>query len=241
MIYKIMKDEVIKMNTNYNRDAFVRSLEKLCLLHREIFSFAEDIAYDVEKAVPEDFDPVMYFRFKPVYTFEAYGNSNEHLNHRYDTNPIFDKNGFLLKATPTGFNSTLSDITEGYELWLLDDMTLAVTYFYDTKVCVGDKFEAVIYRCYLKDGLYKFGYQFYEDEFIAHIEYVIAESLCYNTECNNKCDECEYGEIISEYKSNLDDVADDEDDYDDYGFEESGSECVGHECEDCPYKDSCTL
>lgn len=43
------------------------------------------------------------------------------------------------------------------------------------------------------------------------------------TECDNKCDECKYGEIISEY----------EDDYDD--------ECIGDECDDCPYKDKCTL
>ena len=57
------------MNTNYNREAFVCSLEKLCLLHRGIFSFSEDVTCDVKKAVPEGFDPLMYFTFKPVYTF----------------------------------------------------------------------------------------------------------------------------------------------------------------------------
>lgn len=114
------------MNTNYNREAFVCSLEKLCLLHRGIFAFSEDVIYAVKKAVPEGFDPLMYFTFKPVYTFEAYGNSNEHLNGRYDTNPIFDKNAYMLDVNVTGLTSNLSDITEGYELWLLDDMTLAV-------------------------------------------------------------------------------------------------------------------
>ena len=196
------------MNTNYNREAFVRSLEKLCLLHRGIFAFSEDVIYDVKK---------------PVYTFEAYGNSNEHLNGRYDTNPIFDKNAYMLDVNVTGLTSNLSDITEGYELWLLDDMTLAVTYFYNMKVRSKDKFEAVTYRFFMKDGLYKFGYDFEEDAFLGRIEYIIAKELCCNTECDNKCDECKYGEIISEY----------EDDYDD--------ECIGDECDDCPYKDKCTL
>ena len=165
----------------------------------------------------------MYFTFKPVYTFEAYGNSNEHLNGRYDTNPIFDKNAYMLDVNVTGLTSNLSDITEGYELWLLDDMTLAVTYFYNMKVRSKDKFEAVTYRFFMKDGLYKFGYDFEEDAFLGRIEYIIAKELCCNTECDNKCDECKYGEIISEY----------EDDYDD--------ECIGDECDDCPYKDKCTL
>ena len=211
------------MNTNYNREAFVRSLEKLCLLHRGIFAFSEDVTYDVKKAVPEGFDPLMYFTFKPVYTFEVYGNSNENLNGRYDTNPIFDKNAYMLDVNVTGLTSNLSDITEGYELWLLDDMTLAVTYFYNMKVRSKDKFEAVTYRYFMKDGLYKFGYDFEEDAFLGKIEYIIAKELCCNTECDNKCEECKYGEIISEY----------EDDFDD--------ECIGDECDDCPYKDNCTL
>ena len=75
----------------------------------------------------------------------------------------------------------------------------------------------------MKDGLYKFGDNFEEEAFLGKIEYIIAKELCCNTECDNKCDECKYGEIISEY----------EDDYDD--------ECIGDECDDCPYKDKCTL
>ena len=60
-IQNFKKDEVKTMSTNYNREAFVRSLEKLCLLHRGIFAFSEDVTYDVKKAVPEGFDPLMYF------------------------------------------------------------------------------------------------------------------------------------------------------------------------------------
>ena len=110
----------------------------------------------MKKAV-QGFDPLMYFTFKPVYTFEVYGNSNENLNGRYDTNPIFDKNAYMLDVNFTGLTSNLSDITEGYELWLLDDMTLAVTYFYNMKVRSKDKFEAVTYRYFMKDGLYNTG------------------------------------------------------------------------------------
>ena len=60
-------------------------------------------------------------------------------------------------------------------------------------------------------------------------------------------DEDYYESMDDWYNSHLNDDSywnpspSEEDDYDDYGFEETGSECVGHECEDCPYKDSCTL
>lgn len=142
-----------------------------------IFAFSEDVIYAVKKAVPEGFDPLMYFTFKPVYTFEAYGNSNEHLNGRYDTNPIFDKNAYMLDVNVTGLTSNLSDITEGYELWLLDDMTLAVTYFYNMKVRSKDKFEAVTYRFFMKDGLYKFGYDFEEDAFLGELNILSPKSF----------------------------------------------------------------
>ncbi len=157
----------------------------------------------MKKQSPKALIRLCTFTFKPVYTFEVYGNSNEHLNGRYDTNPIFDKNAYMLDVNFTGLTSNLSDITEGYELWLLDDMTLAVTYFYNMKVRSKDKFEAVTYRYFMKNGLYKFGYDFEEDAFLGKIEYNIAKELCCNTECDNKCDECEYDEIISGYEKAL--------------------------------------
>ena len=222
------------MNTNYNREAFVRSLEKLCLLHLGIYSFAQDVVYNAERIVPKDFDPLMHFPFKPVYVFEAYGNSNEYFENGYAERPIFSRNAYLLDRNITDYTVELSEMSEGYELWLLDDMTLAVTYYHKMTAHSDDKFEAVIYRRYMEDGLYKYGEEFEAAAFWELIQYLIAKYFCGYEECDHKCSFCEYGEIISEYENKI--KADDEDDYADFEYE-----CSEDECKNCPCKDECGM
>lgn len=217
------------MNTNYNREAFVRSLEKLCLLHLGANSFAQDVVYDAERIVPKDFDPLMHFPFKPVYTFEAYGSGSEYFESGYGEKPIFGKNAYLLDRTVTVGTAELCEISEGYELWLLDDMTLAATHYHRMAVHSDDKFEAVIYRRYMKDGLYKYGEHFEADAFWKLIQYLIAKYLCCYDECNHKCNLCEYGDVISEYENKI--KADDDFEY----------PCSEDECKICPLKDECGM
>ena len=222
------------MNTNYNREAFVRSLQKLCLLHRNGMDDIENSSELLWKIVPDNFNPLEYFPFKPIYTFESYGNTNEYLNHRYDVKPIFSKTGFLLDVTETDFVSALSETSEGYELWLFDDMTLAVTHFRSMKVRTGDKYESVTYRYFIKDGLYKFGLHFSEQDFVSKIEYVIAKFLCYRADCDEECDECEYDEIISAYEN-------DDDEFEDDTELDSDYKCPSSGCKNCPHIDKCSL
>ena len=222
------------MNTNYNREAFVRTLEKLCLLHLGASSFAQDVVYDAERIVPKGFDPLMHFPFKPVYVFEAYGISGKYFESGYGEKPIFGKNAYLLDRTFTVNTAELCEMSEGYELWLLDDMTLAATYYHRMIVRSDDKFEAVIYRRYMKDGLYKYGEEFESAAFWELIQYLIAKYLCGYEECDHKCSFCEYGEIISEYENKI--KADDEDDCADFEYE-----CSEDECKNCPCKDECGM
>ena len=221
------------MNTNYNREAFVSSLEKLCLLHLGIYSFAQDVVYNAERIVPKDFDPLMHFPFKPVYVFEAYGNSNEYFENGYAERPIFSRNAYLLDRNITDYTVELSEMSEGYELWLLDDMTLAATYYHRMVVRSDDKFESVIYRRYMKDGLYRYGEEFEAAAFWESIQYIIAKYLCCYEECDHKCSSCEYSEIISKYENK---IKDDEDGYDDFEYE-----CSEDECKNCPCKDECGM
>ena len=215
------------MNTNYNREAFVRSLEKLCLLHLGIYSFAQDVVYNAERTVPKDFDPLMHFPFKPVYVFEAYGNSNEYFENEYAERPIFSRNAYLLDRNITDYTVELSEMSEGYELWLLDDMTLAVTYYHKMTAHSDDKFEAVIYRQYMKDGLYKYGENFDADAFWEMMQYIITKYCCCYDECDHKCEECEYGIIISEYENKIKEANEEDDTESEY------------DCENCPQKDDC--
>ena len=221
------------MNTNYNREAFVRSREELCLLHLGIYSFAQDVVYNAERIVPKDFDPLMHFPFKPVYVFEAYGNSNEYFENGYAERPIFSRNAYLLDRNITDYTVELSEMSEGYELWLLDDMTLAATYYHRMVVRSDDKFESVIYRRYMKDGLYRYGEEFEAAAFWESIQYIIAKYLCCYEECDHKCSSCEYSEIISKYENK---IKDDEDGYDDFEYE-----CSEDECKNCPCKDECGM
>lgn len=223
------------MNTNYNREAFVRSLEKLCLLHLGANSFAQDVVYDAERIVPKNFNPLMHFPFKPVYTFEAYGSGSKYFESGYGEKPIFDKNAYLLDRTVTVGTAELCEISEGYELWLLDDMTLAATHYYRMAVHSDDKFESVIYRRYMKDGLYKYGEHFEADAFWELIQYLIAKYLCCYDECNHKCNLCEFGDVISEYENKIK-TDDDDDDYADFEYE-----CSEDECKTCPLKDECGM
>lgn len=220
------------MKTNHNRDEFIRSLEKLCLLHSYDFEEGcEPFSELLSKVVPSDFNPLAYFTFKPIYTFEAVGNTNEFLSHTYDVEPIFTQNGYLLDKTTIGSTSCISDVDVDYELWLLDDMSLVVTKSYSMKVQIEDKFEKVCYRQFIKDGLYKFGMDFDADNFVAKIEYLVAQAVCYNSECDENCDDCEYDEIISAYEDDYDEDDLDDDLYTDDYFDD--------ECEGCPCKDEC--
>lgn len=221
------------MKTNYNRDEFIRSLEKLCLLHSYDFEEGfEPFSELLSKVIPPNFNPLANFKFKPVYTFETDGNTNEFIPHIYDVEPIFTQNGYLLDRTTIGSTSCISDIDVDYELWLLDDMSLVVTKSYSMKVQIEDKFEKVSYRQFIKDGLYRLGEDFDADDFVEKIEYLVAQAICYNSECDENCDDCGYDEIISAFE---DDYEEDDLDSDDFYTDDYFDD----ECDDCPYKDEC--
>ena len=90
-----------------------------------------------------------------------------------------------------------------------------------------DKFEAVIYRQYMKDGLYKYGENFDNDAFWEMMQYIITKYCCCYDECDHKCEECEYGIIISEYENKIKETNEEDDTESEY------------DCENCPQKDDC--
>ena len=55
-------------------------------------------------------------------------DGSEELFPDYRHNRLFGKNGYLLSETVGSGVSAMSTVTQGYEVWLLEDMTLTVTF-----------------------------------------------------------------------------------------------------------------
>lgn len=148
-----------------NMELLKKSVTEFCMAIAEYEDEAEDALRNVHW--DEEVDPIMYWRFCPVCTFEA-GGSHE-MAHRLRHNRLFGKNGLMLECKGGKFTSILSDVTEAYELWLLEDMTLAVVFSCTMRVSdKGDHTEYVTYRYPVKDG-YKHFYDMEVDDFLNKI------------------------------------------------------------------------
>lgn len=132
------------------------------LLRKSITEFCHAIAIDSDdansaiKTILWDYeiDPALYWKFEPICTFEASG-TNE-MAHKLKHNRLFGKNGILLEHNVNKSTSSISDIFEIYELWLLEDMSLAVTFACQMSVTDGEQTERVIYRYPVEDGFKHF-------------------------------------------------------------------------------------
>lgn len=86
----------------------------------------QEIKDGIEGLYDPDFDPLLYFRFRPVCSFEVEGSEEIFPDYRHHR--LFGKSGYRLSETVGSGISAMSTVTQGYELWLLEDMTLAVTF-----------------------------------------------------------------------------------------------------------------
>ena len=74
----------------------------------------------------------------------------------------------MLDFTETKMTSTISCVSEGYELWLLDNLKLVVVYSCQMRVTQGGIIELATYRHRVKDGLYQFRLDF-DPEYFAEL------------------------------------------------------------------------
>lgn len=106
-----------------NMAVFLKNLYGFCAA---ICDDEQEVKDGIEGLYDPDFDPLLYFRFCPVCSFEVEGNEDIFPDYRH--NRLFGKNGYRLSETVEGGVSAMSTVTKGYEVWLLEDMTLAVTF-----------------------------------------------------------------------------------------------------------------
>lgn len=123
MKIQIKRDEVSKDTKNHLK--FKKKLRKM-LMQREsnrLNSFSIDNIIDCF----DDFDPLLDWEFRPVCGCELKGMESVYYNIKH--NSLFGKNGYLLYEECISGCSGVNCASEGYELWLLDDLTLVFTYY----------------------------------------------------------------------------------------------------------------
>lgn len=122
---------------------FQKKLKKLLLKHYGMrASYEETINRTIDNF--DTFDPVLDWDYKPLCGCEVSGF--ERINHNIKQNRLFERNGHLLYYTRTSRASMTSQIVEGYEMWLLEDMNIVFTYFVQMKVHTNASIEKLTYR-----------------------------------------------------------------------------------------------
>lgn len=125
-----------------NMELLRKSITEFC--HAVSFNDDEVRALIKEVGWHKDLDPVIYWKFKPVCTFEVSGTDD--YAHLLKHNRLFGKNAILLETRLNKNTSGISSITENHELWLLEDMTLATVFACEMMVSDGRNTEKVVYR-----------------------------------------------------------------------------------------------
>jgi len=155
-------------------DKLCETLESLCL----------DNGYDEEEVEEEmdnissfeEFEPLLHWEFEPVCALELEGSDCIFPERR--RNRLFGKNGYLLDTSLDSGIAALSTITQSYELWLLEDMSLAVTFCCTMTVEGNDNYsESAAFRIPVSGSYSKLAGDFNAVDFLLSIEEKICDAL----------------------------------------------------------------
>lgn len=134
---------------------FERRLKRLLLKHYANRAGNEELILDTIEGF-EVLDPVLDWEYQNICGCEIGGF--EYINHNIKQDRLFERNGHLLYRTPLSVVSKFSRVTDGYEMWLLEDMRIVFTYYVEMKVAYKDVSETMTYRYALgkrvPDGMY---------------------------------------------------------------------------------------
>ena len=136
----------------------------------------QEVKDGIEGLYDLNFDPLLYFRFRPVCSFEVEGSEEIFPDYRH--NRLFGKNGYCLSETVEGGISAMSTVTRGYELWLLEDMTLAVIFCCQMTVDDGDgTCETAAYRYPVAGAFAESAGYFEADDILNEVENAIYAAM----------------------------------------------------------------
>lgn len=105
-------------------DKLCETLESLCFDNGYEYEEIEEEMDNIGSF--EEFEPLLHWEFEPVCALELEGSDCIFPDRR--RNRLFGQNGYLLDMSLDSGIAALSTITQSYELWLLEDMSLAVTF-----------------------------------------------------------------------------------------------------------------
>ena len=168
------KQKIKSRHVSSDMDKLCETLESLCL---DSGYEEEEIEEELDNISSiEDFEPLLHWNFEPVCGLEVEGSEDIFPHHR--RNRLFGKNGYLLDDSLGSGVSAMSSVTESYELWLLEDMTLAVT-FCCTMMVEGENgyFASVTFRYPVSGSYPKLSGDFDAVDFLYSIEDRICDAL----------------------------------------------------------------
>lgn len=164
-------DFIYKENDDPNAVTLRRNVKDLCkLLNADSFFTEEELEDMIDDLPGNGFDPMKEIEFEDIYTFKADATFVEPFIVKHG--PIFDKRGVRVSvSTDKGYMGT-SDIIEGVELWLLEDMTFAATHFCHMEVRDDPRNEEAIYRypVDIKEAVLD---DLYVDDFLEDVQFIM--------------------------------------------------------------------
>lgn len=138
---KTMQDRNSK-ESRYQKK-FEKSLKKVLMKRFKNLGNSADRINDAI-ACFEEFDPVLDWEYIPICGCSVWGFDD--LNHNIAQNRLFERNGHLLYYTTLSRAKKETQIVDGYEMWLLEDMRIVFTYFVQMKTQYSNDLEAMTYR-----------------------------------------------------------------------------------------------
>ena len=155
-------------------DKLCETLESLCFDNGYEYEEIEEEMDNISSF--EEFEPLLHWKFEPICALELEGSDCIFPDHQ--RNRLFGKNGYLLDTSLDGGIAALSTITQNHELWLLEDMSLAVTFCCTMTVEGNDNYsESATFRIPLSGSYPKLSGDFNAVDFLLSIEDKICDAL----------------------------------------------------------------
>ncbi len=164
-------DFIYKENDDPNADSLRNNIKDFCkLLNADSFFTEEELEDMIDDLPWNDFDPMKEIEFEDIYTFKADATFVEPFIVKHG--PIFDKRGVRVSVCQDRESMGTSDIIEGVELWLLEDMTFAATHFCHMEVRNDPQKEEALYRypVDIKEAVLN---DLYVDDFLEDMQFIM--------------------------------------------------------------------
>lgn len=148
---------------------FQKSVREYCLARDKNKELAEKFLDQFMEDHPA-FDPFEGFYFKELCAVEEMAGLRKVV---FNRSPLTEKKAALIdyREVITPYSGKMSEVTEGYELWLLEDMTFLVTYFHQMRIGFETEFEIHRYREIADRDYYGEDYRFYTKYFLQDIQW----------------------------------------------------------------------